>query len=660
MNDATRRDLLLSALLGAALLPARADAQSPASQPAPAPAPPPGQRAPLLLEGKTTLYQRVIARPGAQVSPRPDPAGAKPVPGFSIYYVYAKPAGWIEVGPAADGRTIGFLAAAQAIEWKHTLVGAFTNNAGRQPVLFLDTDHNERELMLDDHAGEAAERLRRDALAGNPGPVVAVEPSGQFVDIDHNFYLLPILSGQIVERDAGPPLRLLEVISAPAEAPPHPDASKDALRNYRAGLVFLMDTTMSMEPYIERTRDAIRGFVTTLGQTAVRDNFRFGLVAYRDSLEDTLGLEYATKVYARPDFSQPPDAVLPAIAAVRDSPVSSTGFDEDPIGGLKTALDEIDWGSLAGKFIVLVTDAGARPATHPHSLTHLGITEIRQEAAAKGVQVFVIHLLTAEGARAHDHELAHAQYTELSRSISGTGSLYLPVVDGSQDGFSRAVNDLTAALLESVAQATHVPVQDLRMPARHGPESADSARLHAQVRVVGEAMRLAYLGRIEPTRPPDIVHGWTTDRDLANPEIVSLDVRVLLTRNQLSDLAAALQTILRAGLAGRTQPETFLTQLRSAFALTVRDPQRITQATRIGQLLGEYLDDLPYKSEIMNIDEDSWIAMGPIAQRKVLNDVESRLALYADFERQPDLWQDITHSGVDGEKVFPVPIEALP
>ena len=64
--------------------------------------------------------------------------------------------------------------------------------------------------MLDREAGAYADRLRAGVAAGNPGPVVAVEPRA-FVDINRTFYLLPILDADLVERESGPPLRLLNV-----------------------------------------------------------------------------------------------------------------------------------------------------------------------------------------------------------------------------------------------------------------------------------------------------------------------------------------------------------------------------------------------------------------------------------------------------------------
>ncbi len=605
-------------------------------------------RTPLLIEGKQSLFQRVIVRPGATLSPGPDGAGARPVPGFSVYYVYARPAGTrIEVGRTADGRAEGWLEGAKAIEWKHTMVAAFTNPAGRQPVLFLRSEEDERRLMMDAQAGERAATLRRAAQSnGDPGPVLAIEPA-RVVDFARNFYLMPILKAERIEREFGPPLRLLEVISAPADRQPPPATPPTA---FKAGVVFVLDTTMSMQPYIDRTRDAIRSVIASIGTTPLRDSFRFGLVAYRDSLADSPGLEYATRIYGKPDFNQPADSINIPIASVQQAEASSNGFDEDPIGGIKVALDSTDWSPLAGRYIVLITDAGARPGHHPHSLTQLNIADIRELAKAKGVAVFAIHLLTPEGRARRNHEPAAAQYRELTQ-FGAAGPLYFPVANGAPDAFARTVQDLSRALLSQVGEAAGRPSP--------GAAPADPAMQQA-VRVVGEAMRLTYLGRTENTRAPDVVRSWTTDRDLADPAVASLDVRVLLTRNQLSDLAKSLQTILQAGLAGRTEPRNFFAQLRSTFAAAARDPQRIMTASNIGGLLGEYLDDLPYQSEIMDIREADWLAMGAIAQRTVLNNVEAKLRLYQEFQSNTDLWVDLSGSRAAGEALYPVPIEALP
>lgn len=659
-----RREVLLGAALAGALGGGEAaSAAPPASSPVVPPVVPArGDRHPLLIPGKRSLFQRVIVRPGTMLVSRPGGSGGENVPGFSVFYVYARdPSGWLEVGTGSAGQTKGWIAADKAIDWRHAMIGAFTNPAGRQPVLFFKDAEAAKRMILAPDPAAAMTRARQDLAAGHAGAIVAREPE-QFVDISRSFYLLPILSAELIERESGASPRLVEVISAP-DAPPANPAPTDALRDFKAAVVFVIDTTLSMQPYIDATREAVRSFVGRISHTALKDKFRFGIVAYRDSLEDTAALEYPTRVYARPDFRQPADAVLRTIGDIQQARVSSQGFDEDPIGGLNTAISGIDWNGLSGRYVVLVTDAGARPANHPHSLTHLGIPEIRQEALAHRITPMVVHLLTPEGARAHDHEHAQAQYQALTEA-GAAGSLYFPVSDGNPTRFRQIVDTLVTAVLQQVSAITHVPVADLQQGAPPAASDPQAGRIRAQMQILAEATRLAYVGEVERTQAPDVAHSWTCDRDLAHAEVAALSVRVLLTRNQLSDLAGALKIILEKGLAGRTAPETFFDQLRTAFAAVGSgDAQRlaqIAQASNIGGLLGEYLDGLPYKSELLDIGQEDWLAMGSIGQRNILNNVESRLRLYQAFEQQTDLWRDITHGGHAGEMAYPVPIEALP
>lgn len=631
----TPRRLML--LATASLLPAAALAQR-------------APRQPLLIPGKTTLFQRVILRPGATLHAQPNAPQPRPLAGFSVMHVYARREGWIEVGREADGRAEGWVREDRTIDWRHSMVGAFTNPAGRERAMFLRDAQTLRELLASPSMTQDAVALR--AAAGQPGsPVLALEPE-TFIDIQRNFYLLPILEAETIQRRDGTQMRALEVISAPAElrqAPQQVDPSR--LRDFRGGVVFVIDTTVSMQPYIDRTREAIRRIIARIGDTAVRDNFRFGMVAYRADISARPQLEYVTRLVAAPDLSRPPGAILPALAGVRAATVSTEQFDEDAIAGLRVAIDQVDWSQFGGRYVVLITDAGALDATDPKSQTRLGIPEIRALAEARGIALFAIHLLTPEG-RAN-HASARAQYTELTR-YGPAGSLYFPVEGGGPAAFDRVVNGLTDALFRQVADTVGRPVGGVA-PAR----TPEAERIAQQVEIVGTAMRLAYLGREGGTTAPDVVRSFTTDRDLRDPTIAALDVRVLLTRNQLSDLSQALTRILDAGLAGRSDPRSFFGQLRAAFAATARDPARLGNLARVGQALGEYLDGLPYQSQVMELTEQEWLAMGAAAQRELINGIEAKLRLYQEFAARPDLW--VTLDGrPGGEAFFPVPLDALP
>jgi hypothetical protein len=620
-------------------------------------------RQPLLMEGRSALFQRVILRPGARLAERPDAnAPAQPTPGFGVFYVYARQGSgadaWLEIGAAQDGRTQGWVRAERTIDWKQTMVLAFNNPAGRERAMFFREAETPRALWLNTRGGAAeAARLREAARANTEGPVIALEPEN-FIDITRQFYLLPIISAQRVENEAAQEARLLEVISAPAQAAPPPPADPDALRNYRGAVVFVVDTTISMGPYIERTREALKRVVDRIRDTAVRDNFRFGMVAFRDHMGGNPRLEYVTRMVSLPDLAEASDAILPRLSQLAEARESNEGFDEDSLAGIKLALDEVPWQQYGGRFVILITDAGARDAKDPRGQTQMGPEEMRQlaQSEAKQVAIYAIHLKTPEGR--NNHARAERQYRELTR-FGAAGELYYPINEGNLNQFGQTVDALTDALLAQVAAAVGRPIAGIR-----APQSAAERRLSEQAEIVGTAMRLSYLGRERQQTAPDVVRSFVLDQELnpadPRPEKRPLDVRVLLTRNQLSDLATTLRNIIQAQAAARLSPESFFERVRAAAAATARDPRRMAEFQRLGGAFGEFLQDLPYQSQIMEFTQEEWNSMGAGRRTEIVNALEAKLRLFEEFNRQPSLWVSFDGGRNPGEAMYPVPLDALP
>ena len=620
-------------------------------------------RQPLLMEGRSALFQRVILRPGARLAERPDAnAPAQPTPGFGVFYVYARQGSgadaWLEIGAAQDGRTQGWVRAERTIDWKQTMVLAFNNPAGRELAMFFRDAETPRALWLNTRGGAAeATRLREAARANTEGPVIALEPE-TFIDITRQFYLLPIISAQRVENEAAQEARLLEVISAPAQAAPPPPADPDALRNYRGAVVFVVDTTISMGPYIERTREALKRVVDRIRDTAVRDNFRFGMVAFRDHMGGNPRLEYVTRMVSLPDLAEASDAILPRLSQLAEARESNEGFDEDSLAGIKLALDEVPWQQYGGRFVILITDAGARDAKDPRSQTQMGPEEMRQlaQSEAKQVAIYAIHLKTPEGR--NNHARAERQYRELTR-FGAAGELYYPINEGNLGQFGQTVDALTDALLAQVAAAVGRPIAGIR-----APQSAAERRISEQAEIVGTAMRLSYLGRERQQAAPDVVRSFVLDQELnpaePRPEKRPLDVRVLLTRNQLSDLATTLRNIIQAQAAARLSPESFFERVRAAAAATARDPRRMAEFQRLGGAFGEFFQDLPYQSQIMEFTQEEWNNMGAGRRTEIVNALEAKLRLYEEFNRQPSLWVSFDGGRNPGEAMYPVPLDALP
>ena len=111
------------------------------------------------------------------------------------------------------------------------------------------------------------------------------------------------------------------------------------------------------------------------------------------------------------------------------------------------------------------------------------------------------------------------------------------------------------------------------------------------------------------TAAPALFNAWLVDRDPCQPEERAVDVRVLLTRDQLSDLHDVLSRILERAEQGALAPQSFLDQLRGLAAIVSRDPQAVKRRPpgrghELADLgyMREYIEDLPYQSEVMNLD----------------------------------------------------------
>ena len=76
---------------------------------------------PLLQEGKTTLYQRVLSTPSCELLEKSDAKSGQKIPAFSRYYVYKREKvsnkELLQVGPDSFGKTVGWLDANCAVPW---------------------------------------------------------------------------------------------------------------------------------------------------------------------------------------------------------------------------------------------------------------------------------------------------------------------------------------------------------------------------------------------------------------------------------------------------------------------------------------------------------------------------------------------------------------
>ncbi len=658
--------------------------------------PPPASREALSIPDKPGLYQRVLTRPAARLLAAPAGGALEgpELPPLSVLYVYGRQRApvpgqakdWVEVGSAAAGKPLGWLEADQVIDWHQTLTLAFTRTSNRDPALFF-RDHDRLATLLDgEDLVPTLDRLRAAIQSGRlPGdfPVIAKEPD-TYIDPNRQFYLLPILAFEPVYMQSGHETMLLKVAAVTLQA-----GEQDLLRNaetagsataakaavgkapgktpkpspagYRAGVVFVIDSTSSMRPYIDRTRAAVRRIYDKLRVSTLGNRLSFGLVAFRDNVDAAPGLDYVSRVVATLADGQDPATFQAKVADVQEARVSSKGFNEDAFAGIQDALERIDWSGFDARYIVLITDAGARDAKDPLGRTGLSAERLRllaQEKDQSGgggkIAIAVLHLLTREGRQTH--EGATRQYRELSR-WGDAGDLYFPVADGAVEAFGTQVDTLADALLAQLESAAAGRLIEIPADPRADPMVRKAA-------LVGRAMQLAYLGRETGSRAPRLIEAWVTDRDLMDPSQKTLEVRVMISKNQLSNLQETLEAIFAAGERTQMSAKDFFDQLRGAAAALARDPDKVNQVQvkRLADvgLVGAWLDGLPYTSQIMNLTQERWIARSYAEQQEVLDVIEEKIKLYRKVHDETDRWIGLSPEAPPGEAVTTLPLDSLP
>jgi len=624
---------------------------------------------PLLIPGKHSLYQRVLSVPGARIAREPGvQADAELVP-FTALYVYSRREQggkeWVEVGMDRYGNRAGWLPGSDCIEWNSGLTAAFRDPEGHDRVLLFKDSASLRQL-----AGQrdlqAYQRVYREALDGKlpeDSPVVAIQPPG-YIDIQEDFYLVPIHRYEDIYLGSEK-ARLLQVSSVPLNGAPA-DAGKTGTgkRAYTAGLVFVIDSTLSMQPYIERTRKAVTTIFGTLKKADLLGQVNFGLVAYRDNLAAAPGLDYLVRTYVDLDEGRDADSFLSRLKSLRDASVSSRDFTEDAYAGVKQAIEQVNWAGHDARYVVLVTDAGAREADDPLSSTGLDAGTLRQMAQEKGIAIFVLHLLT--GATMADQAADAEQYRQLA-DFPGVGSLYYGVPTGDVQEFGKVLDALAGQItgqvrMASVNRTVPAPVPD--------SDNAQLAELQARVAKLGYALRMRYLQKTGGGQVPNVFDAWLLDRDFRDPARPTLDVRVLLTRDQLSDLNDVLTQVLGAAEEGLLSPQNFLSELQSLAATATRDPEQLgaTTTTTAGAgssladlgYMREYIEDLPYSGEVMNLSLDDWQSWSTQQQIAFLHRLEEKVSYYQALHDHTDLWVSLDGGPVSGDSVYPVELEMLP
>ncbi|MFT4607571.1 MAG: serine/threonine-protein kinase PpkA [Urechidicola sp.] len=627
--------------------------------------------APLLMEGKKTLYQRVLSTPDARLYASPEKtASSSEILPFSVLYVYQKKQDWIKVGHGSFGDTAGWVKQAQAIIWNQALTVSFKDPQNTQRVMLFESKEK-LQALVEDYDKEAYQSLYESAVKGDVGadfPVIAIQPEAH-IDILQDFYLVPIKQHEDVYL-GNEQARLLEIASVPLQDEPSSAgtiATSQKTRSYRSGIHFVIDSTASMGPYIDRTREAVAKVYSAIEKQGLNNQVSFGLTAYRDNIDQVPELEYLVRPYVSLKQGTDVKQFFNRVNELSPSKVSSRDFREDAYAGIKSAIEDTDWNEFDARYVILITDAGPRESHDSLGSTRLSAQALRQLAYDKGVSIWVLHLRAQSSAA--NHEKTERVYKELSY-YPGIGDFYYGVRLAEVNEFGTVLEVLANQITQQVLATTNgVPPIPLREETETIVDETPSQLSQLQTRVakLGNALRMRYLQKESGEPLPTVFNAWMVDKDFENPERSTVDVRVLLTRDQLSDLKNVMQQVLELAEEGVLSPKSFIEDLKSLAATVSLDPSAVAGSTsgsgaslaNMGYMR-EYIEDLPYTGEVMNLTLESWEAWSAKVQIEFMHRLESKITYYQALHDHTDLWVTPGGGPVNGNSVFPVSLDLLP
>ena len=632
--------------------------------------------------------RRVLSRPGAILY---DATGAgTPLPAFSVLYVYA------EAGAASDARLAvgrgprgadGWVAAARTEDWRTMLVMSYAPNTGRDRTVFFASKDDVFDILdQEDGAADAMQAIRDGIAAGthDPEQVVAIEPR-LTVDSVQRPYLMPVLDFVQTSTDAFGDVTILQLAALNRNSGETGAASTRPLnedrittvadaRDFRVGVAFVIDTTRSMGPYIDRAKDFVRDISDGLAGRGLQDRFDFALVGYRDNIDAASDVGYLRQVFR--DFGSPTESatLLSSVDRMTPAATSTTNWREDAFAGIDLAIGDLNWGAVDTRLVFLITDASPRSVGDAlASDSQMGPETINALAAQRNISLFVLHMQTEEAARVSqategydDTERGRQLYARMSQTGDAAISKYFSVQGQTERAFADSLDLVAGLVIDQLGQLSDAgtlarpdPVLDDPLMAAisaGGPVVIDDAGGSDLVAaaVAGELFRYQteYLGTRSGVEAPDFYRGWAIDRDLSHPDRRALDVSVFVTRDQLGDLANRLGDIVTRLQEKDLGMGDFFASVQAEAGSTAVDPD-------FGSFLPSYLTDLPYGSKFINMTPATWDALGEISRTQLLEEVSAKLASYRRIYATEDGWITLDARNAE-DQVYPLPLRDLP
>jgi serine/threonine-protein kinase PpkA len=629
-----------------------------------------------------SIEDKVLTQPFASIFSEPSRSASllrENVPTFSTFYIHERAEGWFKIGGDTTEKAVGWIRDTDAVEWKQSMLVRFSDREDLSKVLMFN-DREKLKSLLGLSRNDRANRVNDFYQAIETGnipdefPVSAIAPR---IAVGMNAQMMPILDSLEcrVDQFEGRLLKVAAVAQTRGATNIRdtetrrstislPDFGTSDVRSRNIDLVFAMDTTLSMGPFLEKTLRAIEGIAKTIENSdSLSRSVRFGFWGFRDDSDLIPNIEYTTRNYT--PVLKDVASFLETLQTVKETKTDSIDFEEEVLAGFHDAVTKTKWRDDSIRLLILVGDApGRKPGfKSPHyrngpvgTKAKMDVHELR--TLANENSVFVSGLFLKHPRFREYWAPGIAQFRTLASNPNGITFTSLNAADPSEyERWARVAGVQLLKFKQNPAEAlTGGGVESIE--ATGSPEEKGAVMMNQLFR--GAVAQ--WLGKKKAAKVPQDLVAWISDKDLRNGARQSLLVRVFLTKGQLNALKVCLSEVLDAATRNKVTGEGFFKALRAIVVVAGKDPSKVQKATTLQEsgIIPDFLRNLPYKSKIMDMNDDQWRNLSANEQQDLMEEINSKLTLYAQLHDTPEKWRPLSPGDESDNWVSEIDIDNLP
>ncbi len=590
-----------------------------------------------LKEGN--LFRKAVVKYPSMIMSAPGSGSSKvSLREFDIVYIYKERGDHYQVGTGIKAPE-GYLPKNAVQDWNTRICLHFTALAGRKPALIFGDSR-----ALEDCLSGSSNFYDGDTPNSN---AVAQEPETA-VGSDRYSMLLPVLSKERVSGRSG--IKNIYEVGFLAGNPGASSKSSTS-RTYAKGgrttakleLMFLLDATGSMNPFIRATKDIIID-VSKRILASRESGVSFGITAYRDYIDQQDKMGFVTNRFI--DLNESRSTVLRVLEEVHAAKADSEEPPEAVFDGYFAAITETGWSKDDNtlRIVVLIGDASGHDPSHPKNPTKTSLKDCVNKASEKRVRTIAVKIYSG---REEDDELSKSQFYEITEGLTAADKGTFVEAEYPDSEGDAAITEFITNTSKQVEQEILRLERMIKIVDEGGVDKSTTAHslTSSDRAIILKNIKIAEGG----TDPFVFSTGWINEWDNEDRKVV--DAFAYLTKDEFDKIISYLRIVDQFVV----NPDMAMSGLlEKAIEAVSGEP---VEGRDLAMIYKKTLD-LPIKTDILRIPSEEIDKWGADRKEKMVNLIKRKMNSIEKYGNNLDNWKTVP--GSTSEQYIFIPLDLLP